>query len=86
MACIDVFFIGVPCAEDWILLGLSWRGKGFLTLHIDTADAVVWIIGSDIVGTRSSADIILLGRISCIPRVCQPDLVILTGGAYMELQ
>ena len=38
------------------------------TLHVNTADAVVWVIGSNIVGTRASADIIVLGRVRSVPR------------------
>jgi hypothetical protein len=38
------------------------------TLHVDTADAVVWIISSNIVRTRTSADIIVLSEVRSIPR------------------
>jgi hypothetical protein len=62
--------------KNWILL----------TLHVDTTDAMVWIVGSDIVGTRSSTDIILLSRISCVPKVYKLCSQMLVKYYYMELQ
>jgi hypothetical protein len=46
-------FIRMICAED---------------LHVDATDAVVWVIGSNVIGTRASTDIIFLCRIRSVPR------------------
>ncbi len=42
-------------------------GRGICTLHVYTRDGVIWIIGGDIVGAGSSADIIMLCWVRGIP-------------------
>lgn len=38
-----------------------------LTLHVNTADAVVWVIGCNILRSRTGTDIIVLVRVRRIP-------------------
>jgi hypothetical protein len=52
-------FIWMICAED---------------LHVDTTNAVVWVIWSNVIGTRASTDIILLCRIRSVPRFVNLEL------------
>jgi hypothetical protein len=60
-------FIWMICAED---------------LHVDTTDAVVWVIGSNVIGTRASTNIILLFRVRSVPKFV--SLEIGNGRAHLH--
>ncbi len=59
----------MPCAEDYEVLVRASLKLRERTLHVDTTDAVVWVIWSNIVRAGSSTDIVLLSGVRRVPNL-----------------